>query len=296
VSGLNDQAECCSGDGGGGIWDTGGSTLTNTVVSGNKALDGIGGGIVNAGGSSSGLIERLSRVTVSGNQASGDGGGIYDYYGSSISQSTVSGNTAGGHGGGLWNFDGLQIEQSLIANNRAVQGGGFWNEWRALLTNDTFSGNVASGAGNAGGAFFESDVNSPDTSAQFNNVTISGNRSDDGGGIANIGGGVTVHNTIIAGNRAVSGSTDTNCDVSLPLTDVGDNIDSGHTCGLNGPGSRSNTNPRLGALASNGGPTRTMSLLSGSPAINAGSSPAPAVDQRGVNRDSRPDIGAFEKR
>src|SRR6202041_1386914 len=45
----------------------------------------------------------------------------------------------------------------------------------------------------------------------------------------------------------------------------------------------------------NGGPTQTMALLTGSPAINAGDpNGAPSTDQRGVLRDASPDIGAFE--
>ena len=62
-------------------------------------------------------------------------------------------------------------------------------------------------------------------------------------------------------------------------------------------------------LANNGGPTQTIALVAGSPAIDAGSSsvagvPAPPVDQRGavrgalvgggLNAGSTPDIGAYE--
>jgi hypothetical protein len=53
--------------------------------------------------------------------------------------------------------------------------------------------------------------------------------------------------------------------------------------------------PLLGSLANNGGPTQTMALLAGSLCVNAGTSTgAPATDQRGVARDTPPDIGAFE--
>lgn len=292
VAGVNSQD--AFGDGGGGIYDSGGFTLTNSVISGNKALDGVGGGLLNDG-----EVEHLSRVTVSGNRAvTGDGGGIYGYDVTYITQSSITGNLAGGNGGGFWSDDGQQIDQTLIANNTAVQGGGFWNEWKANLTNDTLTGNIAVGTGNAGGAFYNSTTNTSSETAQLTNVTIQGNRSDDGGGIAQFGGGFTVHNTIVAGNKANSGNTDTNCDITSsgasPLTDAGNNIDSGNTCDFDGPGSRFNTNPKLGALANNGGPTKTEALLAGSPAINHGSSPAPTVDQRGVARDSRPDIGAFE--
>jgi hypothetical protein len=61
-----------------------------------------------------------------------------------------------------------------------------------------------------------------------------------------------------------------------------------------------NTNPLLGALANNGGPTQTFALLTGSPAIDGVTSTppnsAPSTDQRGVARPQGPlyDIGAFE--
>jgi hypothetical protein len=60
--------------------------------------------------------------------------------------------------------------------------------------------------------------------------------------------------------------------------------------------------PMLGPLANNGGPTETQALLAGSPAIDAADPRPPAdhatrcptTDQRGVARNGRCDIGAFE--
>ena len=66
-------------------------------------------------------------------------------------------------------------------------------------------------------------------------------------------------------------------------------------CNTNG--NRCNINPKLDALANNGGFTRTMRLLPGSPAIDAGSnSAALATDQRGAARTqgTATDIGAYE--
>src|SRR5262249_33086904 len=57
-----------------------------------------------------------------------------------------------------------------------------------------------------------------------------------------------------------------------------------------------NVDPKLDALADNGGPTMTMALLAGSPAINAANTAtAPATDQRGASRPPGPPaaIGAF---
>jgi hypothetical protein len=81
------------------------------------------------------------------------------------------------------------------------------------------------------------------------------------------------------------------------LTDGGHNISSDASCAFAGPGSLNSTDPKLGPLADNGGPTLTMALLYGSPAINTGD-PAgcPLTDQRDVSRPQGPrcDVGAFE--
>jgi hypothetical protein len=68
---------------------------------------------------------------------------------------------------------------------------------------------------------------------------------------------------------------------------------------LNGAGDIRNTDPKLLALADNGGATRTRALSTAagnlSPAINAGNDGyAPHRDQRGFFRNGRSDIGAYE--
>ena len=70
---------------------------------------------------------------------------------------------------------------------------------------------------------------------------------------------------------------------------------------LNGPGDQINTDPLLGPLQDNGGPTLTYALLPGSPAIDAGDpnfTPPPWYDQRGPDfwrlRNGHVDIGSFE--
>src|SRR6185369_7977586 len=95
------------------------------------------------------------------------------------------------------------------------------------------------------------------------------------------------------------------CLKDVDFADGGNNIDNGTTCGFTGAVGQ-NTNPLLGALANNGGPTRTHAVGAGSPAINAGSN-ANAVDQNGaaLTADQRGsgfprinsgtvDIGAYE--
>ena len=132
------------------------------------------------------------------------------------------------------------------------------------------------------------------------NSTITGNHApaDGGGGIKTFGVAVTLQNTIIAGNTALSGA---NC---LRLfVSHGNNLESANTCSLDPSIDLINTDPMLGPLQLNGGPTPTQAPLRGSPAIDAGNNlGCPSTDQRGVPRRldaTTPgltvcDIGAFE--
>jgi hypothetical protein len=79
--------------------------------------------------------------------------------------------------------------------------------------------------------------------------------------------------------------------------DAGNNISSDKTCRFSASTSRNSTDPRLGALANNGGATATMALQRGSPAIDKAAEVLGLVaDQRGQSRPSGPasDIGAYE--
>jgi hypothetical protein len=78
---------------------------------------------------------------------------------------------------------------------------------------------------------------------------------------------------------------------------LGHNLSSDSTCAFTNVGSLNNTDPVLGPLADNGGPTLTMALLPGSPAIDSGdTAAAPPTDQRGFlcPAGAAADIGAFE--
>src|SRR6185295_15486486 len=84
------------------------------------------------------------------------------------------------------------------------------------------------------------------------------------------------------------------------ITSIGYNLSSDDGAGfLTGPGDQINTDPLLGPLQDNGGPTFTHDLLAHSPAINTGDpnfTPPPSTDQRGYARvfNSRVDIGSLE--
>jgi hypothetical protein len=91
----------------------------------------------------------------------------------------------------------------------------------------------------------------------------------------------------------------TNCYFEGPssLVDLGHNLCSDDSASFPSSSSRVNLDPQLAPLADNGGPTLTMALLPGSPAVDAGDEAlAPATDQRGMPRPIgfASDIGAFE--
>lgn len=53
----------------------------------------------------------------------------------------------------------------------------------------------------------------------------------------------------------------------------------------------------IGTLADNGGPTQTIGLLAGSPAIDPPlPTSCPEFDQRGRKRDAACDFGSFERK
>ncbi len=99
-------------------------------------------------------------------------------------------------------------------------------------------------------------------------------------------------------NSTFANNTGGNCGGGL--TDQGYNLESSTDCGFTGTGSLQKTDPQLGGLQNNGGPTQTIALLSNSPAIDhIPAANCPATDQRGFTRpdgasESACDIGAYE--
>jgi hypothetical protein len=255
----------------------------------------------------SGTAVRIAGMTIANGFVNGGiGGGIYNDYGTlTVSNSTISGNSAyevcpfdycyGGFGGGIYNDGTVTLNNSTVSGNFAdyVGGGGIFNSGTVTLNNSTVSGNSADG--NGGGIYISGGT------LTVNNSTISGNTGT-GGGIWVNGGALHARNTIIASNIA----TTTAPDLSGNLGSLGHNL-IGNTQGGTGFDDTDllNVNPLLGPLQDNGGPTQTMALLPGSPAIDAGdNSDAPDWDQRGpgfprivgiIDPDNPViDIGAFE--
>jgi CSLREA domain-containing protein len=295
------------GDDGGGI-DVdllAGLVLLRSAVTGNRAVensDSNGGGINTAG---IGTRVRVVRSTVSGNRALGDGGGV-EVGGADllVSRSTVANNRTDSNGGGVHSAGGgtLQIQAATISGNRAELAGGGLHVvgGNAFAANSTFAGNRAND--NGGG------INASDNaSVGFNAVTIARNLSgaDDPGPPPTTGGGIfmidsifEVRNSLIALNRVGQGGPVANDCEGETFTSLGNNVLSTKVeCdGFTQPTDLERANPKIGQLKKNGGPTKTVALKRGSPAIGHAHNPsAPNRDQRGERRGGDPDAGAFER-
>ncbi len=186
----------------------------------------------------------------------------------------------------------LTVEDSTFSNNHAATqsaGGAInSNQARGSIVNSTFSGNTA---GVAGAVNLSGGPNALTLSLINNTFTANQATRALAGGIVTTVAQLTLSNNIIAGN--VGGD----CTLSSTSIVTDHNLDSDNTCHLTGPGDLPGTNPLLGPLADNGGPTDTHALLTGSPARDAGgNSTCPAADQRGVTRPQRGicDIGSVE--
>jgi hypothetical protein len=296
---------------GGGIYNSGTLTVSNSTLSANRVVTtgpAYGGGIYNTG------TLTVSNSTLSGNfahgghQGLGAGGGIYNTGTLTVSNSTLFGNLAGLAGGGIYNGATLTVSNSSLSGNEALGtasfgggGGGIYNSGTLTVTNSTLSGN---GADADGGGIYDYRFGGY---ATLTNVTLTANRANFGGG-----GGLNVysswvpvlHNTLIAGN--FHGPTGTTRDDVFGALDPGGDYNLiGDGTGMTGLSNGVNGNlvgsaaapidPLLGPLQDNGGPTQTMALLAGSPALNAGDPNQLGVaDQRGVVRAVGVNIGAYQ--
>jgi len=272
-----------------------------SITNGNASS--LGGGIYNGS-----ATVMLSNCIVSGNSAQ-YGGGIYNegVFGSAtltIINSTINGNTVSKEGGGIYAIAVIApvtvtVNNSTISSNSAFLGGGIRNVSSGvganlIISNSSISGNSAE-FGNGGGVANQGD----NAISEISNSTFSGNSAGFGGGsIHNVAATVELIDTILKAG-ALGGNI---LNQSGTITSNGYNLSDDDAGGyLTGPGDQINTDPILGPLQDNGGPTFTHELLPGSPAIDAGdpsSTPPPSFDQRGPGFDrvsgGRIDIGSFE--
>ena len=272
-----------------------GVTITNGNAAGtlNTQYNGYGGGIMLAFLNSGGVFT-LTNSIIRNNTAQ-YGGGLYRSGTSSnlgsatITNSTISNNSAQ-EGGGISNSFRMTVTSSTISNNTAGVGGGIYNYFGTLtMTNSTISGNSA--GSNGGG------INNRDGSMTLRDLTISKNTtSAKGGGIYNFSslGFSSIRNSIVAANTAINGQPDiynASNFSSNGINLIGNSSTNGTINWL--PSDILNQPPRLAQLSNYGGGTQTHALLSGSPAINAGSRSS-TLDQRGLVQNGAADIGAFE--
>ncbi len=276
-----------AGVNGGGIDSTATLNITGSTFNGNTA--GVRGGAIN---------NYLGTMMISGssildNISNGYGGGIANDAGTvTLQDNQISGNTAVSVGGGVRNNGTMTSSGNTFVNNTTNDSGGaFENVGTLTSTNDTLSTNDA--AVNGGGVYWNGGT------VTLLNVTLNANTAGTQGG--NIYAGSAYNANINLKNTIVGSGSPNNC--SSTVVSNGYNLESTNTCGLAAAGDLINTDPMLGPLQDNGGATWTYALLSGSPAIDAGTnSGCPATDQRGVARPwdgngdkvAVCDIGAYE--
>lgn len=238
-------------------------------------------------------VENVGTLTLDNCDVSGtDNAGITNLKTLTLNYCTIHHNS-GGEGGGIYNvFGTLTINNSSISNNESRnRGGGIRNDAILNINNSTISRNTA---GNRGGG-----ISSYSGTLSINSSTIAANYAADGGGIYQEGGTITMQNTIMATNTANSGPNCIGTIGSAGYNLIGDMT----TCGFStSSGDLTDENPDLGSLI---GPTDApfyLPLLTSSPAINAGN-PAGCLDhsgtllttdQRDLARVGTCDIGAYE--
>lgn len=214
-----------------------------------------------------------------------------------VSNLTFANGRAPDNGGAIWNFGSLTVANATFTNNSADGQGGAIQSWGGStllkVDNATFAANTA----NAGSAIATGAL-----SNTLDHVTIVDNvASAAGGSMLVYQTSVTMRNSIVA--RNTNDGTAFNGDASGTYSAASTN-------NLVGSGAWTGQNPatnqlavdgvalKMGTLANNGGLTRTVAALPGSPAINAGVALAGITsDQRGIARPqgSKPDIGAYER-
>jgi hypothetical protein len=250
--------------------------------------------VVDGGGVQTGVTTGWGVVTVAGStirNSFGDLGGAIRVRPSgsaklTVFRSTLSGNTAANRGGGVY------------AEARSD------GETSVEIVNSTITGNDGGSAG--GGVSLQ-----PGAARTVRDSTIARNSANSSGGSlwASIGSTapITLTNTILAANTTGSGDSP-DC-YAVRQIDGGHNVVGQADAECPSIGGLVGTpavplDPRLGPLANNGGTTRTLALLAGSPAIGNGDaavcrlSPVDGNDQRGAKRNALSrgvcDIGAYD--
>ncbi len=283
---------------GGAIFNDGGTlTVNSSTFSGNLAQYGLGAAIDN---DKSGTVD-VSLSTFTGGNAF-EGGAIDNRSGSLFVSDSTFANNHGIQGGAIYNNASAAINGSTFSGNQAFQGGAIANDLGGTMTlaNSTLAGNHADQ--NGGGVNQVGVLLAVSSTFAYNTVA-----SGAGAGIDASAGTTTIYDTIVVSNTVGTGTT-------VTASDIAGSVDPASSNNMVGSGNggllTSNANligvtaPDLGPLASNGGPTETVAVLAGSPAIAAGAASfattggvldVPTTDQRGITRlVGSIDIGAYQ--
>jgi len=297
---------------GGAIKTYGSLVLQNMVLVHNTAH--LGGAIYMYSPYASKLV--IENSDIADNLAYMDGGGLYAWGQETvITKSVIQNNRAMRRGGGIYNASQTTINTSTIYNNMAMdEGGGLMNfsflgdQSFAECNRCTFYGNNPNAVENFSNAFY-----GPPTTARvvLRNSIVAQSKDMD-----------CEYKYDSSGRpRQVCRTYDTtNCKNTLKkggaggIENGGNNIDTGTSCGFSGKSSLNRTDPQLelqpddksdrmeaitglheNGVADNGGPTGTLGLKAGSPAIDRGNmATCDYRDQRGLANVGKCDIGAFE--
>ena len=298
------------------------ASITNSAIFGNSAS--LSAGFENRGGMAAFPVT-IQNSRIYQNHASIYGGGIGNFGALTINNTTIDSNTATSsatptttRGGGIYDYEGgiLTINQSTLSRNTSASGGGLFSEYFShnnslvTLTNSTVSSNSASqdGAG----------IYADGGQIQLFNATLAANQVlvPAGDSHLGLGGalyvvsrvGFTFQNTLIADNSHRYGTAAASSDDCFgTINSLGYNlVEQTFDCAIIGSmlGVITGQDPRLEPLLNSIGVTQVQAPLTGSPAIDAGQTPACTdvnsaaitVDQRGVERPlgGRCDIGAVE--
>jgi CSLREA domain-containing protein len=280
-----------------------GAGARTTTINGNatdRVFDVLSGATLSA----SGLTITNGKVGTTEN-----GGGVRNNGSVTLTDAAVSGNVAGDAsscnsvGGGIANDATALVltRVAVLGNQASCDGGGIDTDLGTFTATDsTIAGNAMLNV-NAGGAGLDFDTGG---AVQLTNDTVAFNTNTNAARPAGVFGsgsltGSGLEDTIIAAN------TPADCAVGTPVTVSAPNLDSDSNC-FTGSGAIHSTSPMLAAVANNGGPTDTVALLAGSPAIDRGDSSGETIDQRGLPRPvdfsglanfaggNGTDLGAFE--
>ncbi len=288
-------------------WGAGSVQISGLMIRDGSSIE---GGAIRS--STSMTLLHLSHVACVGNWAQVLGGAVSSDGSLIVADCLFVANTTGSHAGALRAQGPLEVVRSVFDANRCGHGGGgitTSQDQTVTISDSLLTANVASYGG--GVSIDRSDVT-------FANVTFTVNstRSSRGGAVSTSRGTVTFRNCTLADDTGggdgaevyPTGDSEIIFENTIlsgpnryslcyhPLASSGFNISTDESCGLGASGDITGVEPALHALRDNGGPTWTMALATGSPAIDAGGGDFVSADQRGVARPvgPAPDIGAYE--